>query len=235
MENGLYTGIFRSNKTTHERFYMVRIIKVLSLILMAFFLTISAYPQKHDMTNKDDKNSMKGGMMDGMMQMDSHFIQRMIPHHQEAIDMAKLALEKSKKPEIKKLAQDIIKSQTAEIESMKKWYKEWFGTDVPDKPVKSDPKGRHKGMMKQGMMMMDMGMGHEMMGGTMDDLKKAADFDKVFLEMMIRHHKMAVMMSAMILDSQKPQMRSLGKDIIAAQSAEIEMMIKWYQNWYGSW
>lgn len=203
------------------------------LVFITLLLTISAYPQKHDMSKKDDKTPMNMGMMDEMMQMDRHFIERMISHHRDAIDMAKLALEKSKKTEIKKMAQDIITTQTAEIEMMKKWYKEWFGTDVPDKPTKSDPKGKNMEMMKKGMMMMD--MGHEMMGGTIKDLKDAADFDKAFLEMMIRHHKMAVMMSSMILDSKKPEMRKLGKDIIVTQSGEIEMMIKWYQGWYVRW
>jgi uncharacterized protein (DUF305 family) len=73
------------------------------------------------------------------------------------------------------------------------------------------------------------------MGGTLEDLKKAPDFDKAFLEMMVKHHKMAIPMSGMIIDSKKPEMRKLAKDIITAQSGEIEMMIKWYQSWYGNW
>lgn len=203
---------------------MIKRIGFLYVLLTVVFISISAYPQMHD---------MKGGMMMNMMQMDRHFIERMIPHHLDAIEMAKLALEKSKKAEVKKLAKDIISSQTAEIESMKKWYKEWFGTDVPTKPMNMDYKG--KDMMGQGMKMMDMSMDHNMMGGTLDDLKKAPDFDRKFLEMMVKHHKMAIPMSGMILDSKKVEMRKLGKDIITAQSAEIEMMIKWYQSWYGNW
>lgn len=78
-------------------------------------------------------------------------------------------------------------------------------------------------------------MNHDMMGGSMEDLKKVPDFDKKFLEMMVKHHKMAIPMSGMILDSQKPEMRKLGKDIISARTDEIGMMIKWYQNWYGNW
>ena len=225
---------------------MMMILGFFCVLLMAAFITTAAYPQGHNMNNmggnktenkamSDDQKSMKGGMKMDMMQMDRHFIENMIPHHQDASDMAKLALEKSKKSEIKKLAQDIITSQTAEIETMKKWYKEWFGTDVPVKPMKMDMKGKGMGMMGQGMMMMDMSMSQDMMGGTMADLKKAPDFDKKFLEMMVKHHKMAVMMSGMLVDSKKPEMRKLGKDIISAQSGEIDMMIKWYQSWYGSW
>jgi uncharacterized protein (DUF305 family) len=212
------------------------------VLLIIIFITTAAYSQKHDIDNRsgnkimmDDKKSMKGGMMMDMMVTDKHFIEKMIPHHKDAIDMAKLALEKSEKSEIKKLSQDIITSQTAKIENMKMWYKEWFGMDVPVKPTQMDSKGKRMDMMGQGMMMIDMGMSHEMMGGTIDDLTKAPDFDKKFLGMMVLHHKMAVMMSGMILDSKKSEMRTLAKDIIAAQSQEIEMMIKWYQSWYGSW
>ena len=188
--------------------------------------------QREKNVNSDHK-SMKGGMKMEMMQMDRHFIEKMIPHHEDAVVMAKLALEKSKKAEIKKLSRDIIKSQAAEIETMKKWYKEWFGTDVAVKPMKMDMK--KKGMGMHDPAMMDMMMGHDMMGGTMDDLKKAPDFDKKFIEMMVKHHKGAVMMSGMIVDSKKPEMRKLGKEIISAQADEIEQMIKWYQSWYGSW
>jgi len=35
--------------------------------------------------------------------------------------------------------------------------------------------------------------------------------------------------------SKKSEIKKLAKDIISAQSSEIEMMIKWYQSWYGSW
>jgi uncharacterized protein (DUF305 family) len=212
---------------------MIRKLIFLSMLLMTAVITAGGYSQMHDMNNMSGgQKSMKGGMMMDMTQMDRHFIEMMIPHHQGAIDMAKLALDKSKRSDIKKLSKDIISSQTAEIETMKKWYKEWFGTDVPAKPTY---KGKGKGMMGQGMMMMNMSMNHDMMGGTMDDLKKAPDFDKKFLEMMVKHHKMAIPMSGMILDSKKTEMRKLAKDIITAQSDEIEMMIKWYQSWYGNW
>jgi uncharacterized protein (DUF305 family) len=208
--------------------------------MMVVFIAISAFPQSHDSHNggsdkiqkdaAESHKSMKGGMMMDAMNMERHFIEKMIPHHQDAIDMAKLALEKSKKSEIKKLSQDIISSQSAEIETMKKWYKEWFGTEVPVKRM--NMKGKGLGASE---MMMDMSMSHDMMGGTMDDLRKSADFDKKFIEMMVKHHKGAVMMSGMLIDSRKPEMRKFGKDIITAQSGEIEMMIKWYQGWYGSW
>ena len=62
--------------------------------------------------------------------VDRHFIEQMIPHHEDAIGMARVALQKAEHPEIKKLAQDIEKSQSEEIVQMKSWYKEWFGIEV---------------------------------------------------------------------------------------------------------
>lgn len=59
-------------------------------------------------------------------QFDLRFIAAMIPHHQGAVDMAQDALKKSKRPEIKKLAKDIIASQQVEIKQMQTWQKAWF-------------------------------------------------------------------------------------------------------------
>jgi len=67
-----------------------------------------------------------------MGQIDSHFIEQMIPHHEDAITMANLALTRAEHPEIKTLSTDIIKAQTEEITQMKKWYKTWFGNEAPD-------------------------------------------------------------------------------------------------------
>jgi len=57
---------------------------------------------------------------------DIAFIDAMIPHHQSAIEMAKVAYEKSKIPEIKELAENIVSAQQREIEQMKQWRKEWY-------------------------------------------------------------------------------------------------------------
>lgn len=59
-------------------------------------------------------------------ELDEAFINEMIVHHQGAIDMAKLVLEKSEKPELIKLANEIITAQTKEIEQMTFWKKSWF-------------------------------------------------------------------------------------------------------------
>ena len=161
-----------------------------------------------------------GGMMGNI---DKHFIEQMIPHHEGAVAMAKLALEKSKRQEIKTLANAIITGQTKEIGDMTLWYKNWFGKDVPKVST---------GMMGGGMMS---GSGMHM-GGQEDiyALQTATDFDKAFLEAMIPHHQLALMMVQMLESgTNRPKMIQLAKNITVSQSKEIKDMQGWYQEWYG--
>ena len=154
--------------------------------------------------------------------IDKHFIEQMIPHHEGAIAMAKLALIKSKRPEIKTLATAIIEGQTKEITDMTGWYKDWFGNDVP----------KVSGGMMGGGMMSQSGM-H--MGGQEDmaSLENATDFDKAFLETMIPHHQLALMMVQMLESgSNRPEMLQLAKNITTSQSKEIQQMQAWYTQWY---
>lgn len=59
-------------------------------------------------------------------EFDLRFINAMIPHHEGAVIMAKDALKKSKRPEIQKLAQEIISSQETEIKQMQQWRQNWY-------------------------------------------------------------------------------------------------------------
>ncbi len=70
--------------------------------------------------------TMKEGLGAADAQFDLRFINAMIPHHEGAITMAQDAASKSKRPEIKKLAQDILTSQQKEIDQMKEWRKAWY-------------------------------------------------------------------------------------------------------------
>ncbi|MDO9108328.1 MAG: DUF305 domain-containing protein [Coriobacteriia bacterium] len=150
--------------------------------------------------------------------MDAMFIEQMIPHHDDAIAMAELALTRAEHPEIKQLAEDIKRTQTAENAQMRGWYREWFDADVPES-------GGASGMM-----------GRMMGGGVVDmkDLENAELFDKTFIEQMVPHHQMAIMMSQMAGSATgRPEMRELTQSIVKAQSTEITKMQMWYDEWYG--
>lgn len=153
--------------------------------------------------------------------IDQHFIEQMIPHHEGAINMANLALEKANHPEIRTLAQAILKAQTTENQEMGAWYQDWFGKVVPDQGTTVSV-----GMMSQGGMHM----------GSIQDigaLKNAVDFDKEFIEQMIPHHQMAIMMARMLESgTNRPEMLQLAKNIISSQSEEIQQMQAWYIKWY---
>lgn len=81
-------------------------------------------------------------------------------------------------------------------------------------------------------------MGHNMNSMSMDDMtkelkdKKANDFDKVFIEMMIPHHQGAIDMAKLALNNADHQeIKDMAKEIIKAQESEIKMMREWQSNW----
>ncbi|WP_373545253.1 DUF305 domain-containing protein [Chamaesiphon sp.] len=82
----------------------------------------------HEMAmTAEHKQSMMMSMSLGKADagFDRRFLDAMIPHHQGAVTMGQDLLKKSKRPEMQKLAQNIIKSQQAEIAQMTQWQKEW--------------------------------------------------------------------------------------------------------------
>ncbi len=175
------------------------------------------------------------------IQVDQHFIEMMIPHHQDAIAMADLALSRAKRPEVKKIAEAIKKEQTLEIEEMRTWYKKWYGKEVPAHSMSDmgmmgnhhkQGQGTGSGMMGQGQGMMGQGQGMMSMKTDIDALKKAPDFDKEFIRQMIPHHQMAVKMAQMASGrAVRPEIRTLAQSIIKSQNAEIAQMQGWQQAW----
>ncbi|MFE3179545.1 DUF305 domain-containing protein [Streptomyces violascens] len=153
---------------------------------------------------------------------DVAFAQQMIPHHQQAIEMARLADGRAADSEVKSLASAIEKAQDPEINTMKGWLKAW-GKRLPSASASSsmgDMPGMNHGSS---------GMAGMMSEQDMSDLKsaKGKDFDKKFAQLMIGHHQGAVTMAK---DEQKngsnPDAKRLAGNVIAAQNAEIEQMNK---------
>lgn len=150
---------------------------------------------------------------------DVSFAQMMIPHHQQAVSMAKLADGRASDQEIKSLAADIEKAQGPEINTMQGWLSSWGKPASPS--------------MDHSMPGMDHGSDSSMPGmmtaKAMTGLKaaKGKDFDKKFTEMMIGHHEGAITMAD---DEQKkgrnPAAKKLAVAVVKDQRAEVARMHK---------
>ncbi len=148
---------------------------------------------------------------------DVNFAQQMIPHHQQAVEMAELAADRAANDEVRQLAEDVEAAQGPEIETMTGWLQAWE-QEVPS------------GSMDHG----DMGHG-DMDGGmagmmTEEDMSALADakgneFDQMWLKMMVAHHEGAIAMARTEqANGQNPDAIALAKQIAADQEAEIDQM-----------
>ena len=146
---------------------------------------------------------------------DKAFIDAMVPHHQGAIEMARVALKNAEHEEIQELSRNIVSTQQSEIEELKSIKKEEFGTSsVPMEMSMEQMKG-------MGMMM------------NPQRLAKRQPFDKAFIDAMIPHHQSAIYMAQVAHEKSKiPAIKDLTENIISAQQAEIEDMTHWRQQWY---
>lgn len=174
---------------------------------------------------------------------DVEYVQMMIPHHEQAVEMAELVPSRTGNPDIIALADQIEKAQGPEIEQMEGWLKAW-GAPEPSKAETPDATSDgmdHDGMEGDGTSMpmtspmtsmnsmpgME-GGGHGMMSAEqMQALENAkdAEFDKMWLELMIAHHQGAVASSEQILQTgESEQVRQLAQQIVSSQQAEIAQM-----------
>ncbi|MFF9508259.1 DUF305 domain-containing protein [Streptomyces sp. NPDC014724] len=153
---------------------------------------------------------------------DVEFAQQMIPHHQQAIEMAKLADGRAADPEIKTLAAAIEKAQDPEISTMKGWLKSW-GEPLPAASASmGDMPGMDHGSNGPGMPGM---MSDQDMSGL--EAARGKDFDKKFAQLMVGHHEGAVTMAE--TEREKggdADAKKLADAVITTQTAEIEKMNK---------
>lgn len=170
-----------------------------------------------------DHSSMSLGPKDDSF--DLRFIDGMIPHHEGAVLMAQEALEKSNRPEIRTLAEAILRAQEQEISQLQAWRKAWY-PNAGDQPVMWHDSMNH--MMPMTPEMRDaMRMAGDL--GAADD-----QFDLRFIEAMIPHHEGALVMAQEALEkSDRPELRQMAEEIYASQKQEIEQMQAWRKAWYG--
>lgn len=170
--------------------------KFLSAPLIAALLTLAGCAS--DSSSNSDAE---------LSSVDAMFLQMMIPHHDQAVEMAHLAEMNTKNPEILELAKAIDEEQHKEVELMSGWLGKTSGHEHS-----------HEGHTMDGMLSPE----------QMEALEKAkdAEFDKLFLEGMILHHEGAIEMTQMVVESSNKEIRDLAESIISSQTAQIEQMKK---------
>ncbi|MFF5228956.1 DUF305 domain-containing protein [Dactylosporangium sp. NPDC000521] len=152
---------------------------------------------------------------------DSIFVRMMIPHHEQAVEMAALAQTKATDPDVRQLAAKMGAAQQAEIATMRGWLAAWGQpTTMPSGMM---PHDMPSGMMPSGMPMMP----GTMTSADMAKLKAAtgSDFDRQFLQMMITHHQGAIVMAqGETAHGTNPDAKALAARIEKTQQAEIVAM-----------
>lgn len=156
----------------------------------------------HDMDSMDSgSESAEADFNDA----DVAFLQMMIPHHEQAVDMAALAEVHATDPEVIDLATQIAAAQQPEIDQMTALLEEW------EQPLGMEG---HEGMSMGGMATEE----------QMTELEAAhgADFDKLFVELMIAHHEGAVAMAEEHhAEGQNGDAAAIADAVIETQTAEI--------------
>lgn len=135
------------------------------------------------------------------------FAQMMIPHHEQAVEMSELVPARSQSSEIINLAKEIQSEQGPEIIIMKNWLSQ-AGADLE--------------------------MGHTMhMSGMLTDIEleklsnaSGLDFDRLFLEGMIKHHEGAIEMARPLLKSPNAEVRLFAESLTESQNAQITEMVE---------
>ncbi|MFE7131981.1 DUF305 domain-containing protein [Streptomyces sp. NPDC057638] len=145
---------------------------------------------------------------------DVMFAQMMIPHHEQALEMAALADGRAQDAEIKALATEIAGAQDPEIRKMRSWLAAWGRPEDPAMAGMDHGSGSSHGSMDGMMTPKELG-----------ELKaaKGTAFDQRFAELMIAHHKGAVDMAReQTAKGRNATATRLAQDVVRTQSTEID-------------
>jgi uncharacterized protein (DUF305 family) len=184
---------------------------ITGLTTLLILLGIATLAQ-HDMHNMDNMNNMEmpsHDMLENLQGEDLEiaFLSGMIEHHRGAIEMAQWILERTQNAEIKAAAESIVAAQGPEIEQMTQWLQDWYGQGVNEESAR---------MMQTETDMM------------MQAMETSENPDAAFLEQMSLHHDGAIdMAQAVLIGSNRAELRELAKNIIVVQAQEIAQ----YQTW----
>lgn len=194
---------FQSGLGSYARVMRIRKSTTLGLgaILLAATLSLTACASSQNMPmGQELSESAEFSSADVM------FAQMMIPHHQQALDMSELALQKAQSPELLDLATQIRDEQDPEIAQMRSW-------------LESAGASEDMGHASHGM---DGMLSAEQMAQLLS--ATGAEFERLFLEGMIGHHEGAIAMAQMVVDSNNSEVRALAESIVSSQQIQIDYM-----------
>lgn len=150
------------------------------------------------------------------MPYDLHFIDMMIMHHQEGVEMAQLAQSKAQSAKAKTFATKTAAEQQKDIEELQAHRNHWYAG---------------KPLMDQAMMKSMMDNMHPGMKMDMEDTRRklratnGAAFDRLFLDTMIHHHMMAIDMARdAITKAEHTEIKDFARKTVTKQTAEIAEM-----------
>ncbi len=144
------------------------------------------------------------------MKFEVRFMTEMIDHHAMAIEMGTLCAEKAVHPELQELCEEMVAMQSAEIEQMQMWLRDWYGVEhEPEMTAEDERQLEHLGSLSGG------------------------NFEKEFLRMMIEHHSIAVIRAAKcVRKAAHRELTNLCDEMKDAQMTEIHTMQTWLCHWY---
>ena len=169
---------------------------------------------------EQDQKSQTAANGDKFNDADVTFATDMIQHHAQALKMVDMTMGRDLDPQVEQLAEQIRTAQVTEVETMVDWLTAW------DKPVPATVQD-HANAHSDGDMEMDTDMPGMMTNEEMDDLEAAqgAEFQTMWLEMMIEHHEGAIeMASAEEADGEFADAVAMAKSIQSSQQDEIDLM-----------
>ena len=169
---------------------------------------------------------------------DVTFAQLMISHHEQAVQMADMALQQSTSAEVTDLATQIKAAQDPEIGQMRGWLQQWGAPEQMDGMDGMDHGAMGHGDTDSGSGDSGSGdsgsgdSGGQSAGGMMSDADmgalggaSGADFDRMWLTMMIAHHEGAIKMAEQVkAESTNPDVTALADAVVAGQKKEIDTM-----------
>lgn len=185
--------------------------RVSAAIALALTLTLTGCADSDDDTGSDAAEIAQENA--DVNEADVMFATMMLPHHEQAIEMSDIVLEKDDlDPDVGALAQQIKDAQGPEIEQLEGWLDEW-GADRDDMSgMDHGDHGSMSGMMSE---------------ADLEELRSAdgTEASRLFLEQMIEHHRGAVEMAeTQVEDGRSPEAVDLARTIVETQNEEIEQM-----------